>query len=108
MANLKRLFDAGVLVAFGTDSGANPYRIQGFAEHRELELMVKSGLTPLQAIHTATQENARMLHIDNVTGTIEPGKQADLIVLDADPSIDITNTRKIAMIFHHGKQVKPE
>lgn len=107
MANLKKLSNAGAPIAFGTDSGANPYRIQGFAEHRELQLMVEAGLTPLQAIRAATQENARMLHFDKETGTISVGKRADLIVLDADPSKDIKNTRKIAMVFHDGREIKP-
>jgi imidazolonepropionase-like amidohydrolase len=106
MANLKRLQDAGVMVAFGTDSGANPYRIQGFAEHRELQLMVQAGLTPLQAIHSATGVTAQMLHIDTRTGTIQVGKQADLIVLDGNPSQQIGDTEKIAMIFHNGREVK--
>ena len=106
--NLKKLLDAGAPIGFGTDSGANPYRIQGFAEHRELELMVGAGMTPLQAIHSATAVTARMLQIDGMTGTIEKGRQADLIVLDADPTQDIKNTRKIDVVFHGGKQIKPD
>ena len=106
MANLKKLHDEGALVAFGTDSGANPFRIQGFAEHRELELMVEAGLTPGEAIHCATAVNAEMLHVSEKTGTLQTGKEADLLVLDADPSTDIGNTRKIAMIFHKGREVK--
>lgn len=107
MVNLKKLHEApSALIAFGTDSGANPFRIQGFAEHRELELMVQAGMTPLEAIQSATSVTAKMLHIDEKTGTIEVGKQADVIVLNADPSADITNTRKIAMVFHHGQQIR--
>ena len=105
MTNLKRLYDANAPVAFGTDSGANPYRIQGFAEHRELQLMVEAGMPALAALHSATAVNARMLGIDSQTGTIEPGKRADLVVLNADPTADITNTRKIAMVFHNGQRV---
>jgi imidazolonepropionase-like amidohydrolase len=105
MTNLKHLYDANALIAFGTDSGANPYRIQGFAEHRELELMVEAGMPPLAALHSATQVNAKMLGIDSETGTVESGKRADLLVLDADPSSDITNTRRIAMVFHNGRRV---
>ncbi|MDQ2773859.1 MAG: amidohydrolase family protein [Acidobacteriota bacterium] len=105
MANLKTLMNAGARISFGTDSGANPYRIQGWAEHRELELMVEAGMTPLQAIQSATAVNAEMLNIGGKTGTIEKGKQADLIVLDADPAVQITNTRGIHMVFHNGKRV---
>ena len=102
--NLKRLFDAGVNVGFGTDSGALPGRIPGFAEHRELELMVQAGLTPMQAITAATGENAKLLHsLDR--GTIAVGKRADLLVLDADPLVDIRNTQKIFAVYHDGRSV---
>lgn len=107
MVNLKKSHDAGILIAFGTDSGANPFRIQGWAEHRELQLMVAAGLTPIQAIHCATEVTAEMLQIGERTGTVQPGKQADLIVLNADPSADIANTEKIAMVFHNGREVQP-
>jgi imidazolonepropionase-like amidohydrolase len=102
--NLKRLFDAGVNVGFGTDSGALPGRIPGFAEHRELELMVEAGLTPMQAIVAATGENARLLHATD-RGTIAVGKRADLLVLDADPLADIRNTRRIIAVYHDGRSV---
>ena len=62
MKNLKTLYDAGVNIAFGTDSGAVPGRIPGFTEHRELEDLVTARLTPLQAITLATGENGRLLH----------------------------------------------
>jgi len=102
--NLKRLFDAGVNVGFGTDSGALPGRIPGFAEHHELELMVRAGLTPMQAITAATGENAKLLHsLDR--GTIAVGKRADLLVLDADPLIDIRNTQKIFAVYHDGRNI---
>lgn len=102
--NLKKLFDAGVNVGFGTDSGALPGRIPGFAEHRELELMVQAGLTPMQAITAATGENAKLLHVTD-RGTIAVGKRADLLVLDADPLSDIHNTRKIFAVYHDGRNV---
>lgn len=106
--NVKKLHEATVALAFGTDSGANPYRVPGFAEHRELQLLVDAGLSPLEAIRCATQWTAAMLHIDEKTGTIQAGKQADLVVLNGDPSKDIANTEKIEMIFHNGRQVKRE
>ena len=65
-------------------------------------------MKPLEAIHCATEVNAKMLGIADKTGTIQSGKQADLIVLNADPSTEIGNTEKIAMIFHEGRQIKPE
>jgi imidazolonepropionase-like amidohydrolase len=105
--NLKALYDAGVLVGFGTDSGAMPTRIPGFSEHRELEDMVRAGLTPMQAIVCATSGNAALLGIEATRGTLWPGKRADLIVLAANPLDDITNTRSIVTIFHDGRTVAP-
>ena len=105
--NLKTLYDAGVLVGFGTDSGAMPTRIPGFSEHRELEDMVQAGLTPMQAIVCATSSNAMLLGIEATRGTLRPGKRADLIVLAANPLDDITNTRSIVTIFHDGRTVAP-
>ena len=102
--NLKKLFDGGVHVGFGTDSGALPGRIPGFSEHRELELMVQAGLTPMQAITAATGDNAKLLHADD-RGKIAVGKRADLLVLDADPLTDIRNTRKIVAVYHDGRDV---
>ena len=80
--NLKKIYDAGILVALGTDSGAIPIRVQGFAEHVELELMVQAGLTPLQAITVATKNGAELLRISDQYGTLEPGKKANFIVLE--------------------------
>ena len=105
--NLKALYDAGIRVGFGTDSGAMPTRIPGFSEHRELEDMVNAGLTPMQAIVCATRNNAALLNIESMRGTLQPGKRADLIVLAANPLDDITNTRSIVTIFHDGRTVVP-
>jgi len=105
MKNLKTLYDAGVNIGFGTDSGAVPGRIPGFSEHRELEDLVAAGLTPLQAITLATGENGRLLHEINSklsVGLIRDGYSADLIVLAADPSMDVRNTRRIVAVYHHG------
>jgi imidazolonepropionase-like amidohydrolase len=102
--NLKTLFDAGVKVAFGTDSGALPTRVQGFAEHRELQLLVQAGLSPAEAIVCATKNSAEVIGASD-RGTLEPGKKADLLVLDGNPLDDIRNTTKIAMIIHEGKRI---
>jgi imidazolonepropionase-like amidohydrolase len=102
--NLKTLYDAGVKVGFGTDSGAIPIRIPGFAEQRELQLMVESGLTPLQALECATAHAAALLGLSD-RGVLAPGKLADFVVLTANPLDDISNTEKIAAVWHRGKQV---
>ncbi|MGA2371455.1 MAG: amidohydrolase family protein [Candidatus Korobacteraceae bacterium] len=105
--NLKLAYDAGVKVGFGTDSGAIPSRVPGFSEHHELEMMVQSGLTPMQAIMCATKSNAEMLGVEKTTGTLTVGKQADLIVLDGNPLDDIRNTQKIVAVWHGGREVQP-
>jgi imidazolonepropionase-like amidohydrolase len=104
MKNVKALFDAGVNIGFGTDSGATPLRIAGFAEHRELKLLTDAGLTPLQAIQTATKNAAALLHLDD-RGVIAPGKLADLLVVDGDPSKDISAVDHIESVWRRGKQV---
>lgn len=105
--NLKLVYDAGVKVGFGTDSGAIPPRVPGFAEHQELAMMVQSGLTPMQAIECATKTNAELLGIEQMTGTLTVGKQADLIVLDGNPLDDVRNTQKIVAVWHGGREVQP-
>jgi imidazolonepropionase-like amidohydrolase len=103
--NLKKMSDAGVLIALGTDSGAFPIRTQGFTEHLEMELMVQAGLSPMQAITISTKNAARALRIDKEYGTIENGKIADFIILNDNPQNDITSTRKIESVWKAGKQV---
>ena len=106
MKNVKALQDAGVHIAFGTDSGAQPVRVPGWAEHRELELMVRAGLTPMQALTAAGKGSAGMLGLKD-RGTLEPGKKADFLVLDANPLDDIRNTQTLVSIWHGGKEIKP-
>jgi imidazolonepropionase-like amidohydrolase len=101
LRNLKAVFDAGVAVGFGTDSGATPVRIPGFAEHRELSLMVQAGLTPMEALTIATHHAAAALALSD-RGVLLPGKRADLLVLDRDPTEDIDNTRSIRAVWHRG------
>jgi imidazolonepropionase-like amidohydrolase len=105
MRNLKKIYDDGILVALGTDSGATPVRVQGFAEHAELQLMVQAGLTPLQAISVATKNGAQLLRVSDQYGTLEPGKKANFIVLDKDPSQDIHNTQSIRAVWKNGVKV---
>lgn len=105
LTNVKKIHDAGILVALGTDSGAFPIRAQGFSEHLELELLVQAGLTPLQAIKAATKNAATVLKIDKQFGTLEKGKAADFIVLTASPEKEIRNTRNIESVWKDGKEV---
>jgi imidazolonepropionase-like amidohydrolase len=104
MANLKKLHAAGVLIAAGTDA---PYPGDYYGEglHRELELLVEAGLTPLQAITVATQNAAQMLQAESEWGTVETGKRADLLVVRGDPSIRVGDTRNVTMVVLGGKLV---
>jgi imidazolonepropionase-like amidohydrolase len=101
--SLKKLSDAGARIVLGGDTGLqdDPF---GFAEHRELELMVEAGMTPMQAIVAATSSGADFLRLKD-TGILAPGKRADFLVLDDNPLEDITNTRRIAQVFLKGRAV---
>jgi imidazolonepropionase-like amidohydrolase len=96
------LYAAGVPLLGGTDA---PLRnsISGFGLHDELAYFVQAGLTPMRALRTATYEPARYLNALDSLGTIEPGKVADLVLLDGDPLADIRNTRRIAAIVTRGR-----
>ena len=102
--NLKKLSDAGVPIAMGTDTGPTG-RFQGYFELMEIEMMVKAGLTPRQALASATRDAARCMKLDRDLGTIEPGKWADFVVLDANPLTDIANIRRIASVWIAGNKV---
>src|SRR5688572_4602800 len=102
--NLKKLSDAGVPIAMGTDTGPTG-RFQGYFELMEIEMMVKAGLTPRQALASATRDAARCMKLDRELGTIEPGKWADFVVLDANPLTDISNVRRIASVWIAGNRV---
>jgi len=105
--NVKRAQAAGVELAVGTGSGTMLV-FPGAAVHRELQLLVKAGLSPMEAIQSATRNTAQSLGVGNVVGTLESGKQADLIVLRADPLADIRNTEKIEVVMQEGRVVKRE
>jgi len=92
----------GVPILAGTDT-ANPFCFPGFSLHDELTLLVKAGLTPMDALQAATRNAADYLGMLNSFGTVETGKTADLLLLDADPLADITNTQKIAGVVMGGK-----
>jgi imidazolonepropionase-like amidohydrolase len=105
LLNLKKIYQHGIKVALGTDSGATPVRAQGFSEHLEMELMTEAGLTPLEAISCATQSGSRLLRIDDQYGTLKIGKKANFIVLLNDPTDNIRNTRSISSVWKEGVEV---
>jgi imidazolonepropionase-like amidohydrolase len=102
--SLKRIGDAGILIAMGTDAGPFPERFQGFFEHVEMAMMVEAGLAPAQVLRAATMDAARAMRIEGV-GRVAPGAWADLLVLNQDPLRDIRNTRDIASVWIAGNMV---
>lgn len=102
--NVRRMADAGVTIAMGTDTGPVG-RFQGYFELMELELMVKAGLTPRQALQSAWGDAARCLKLERELGTLEPGKWGDFVVLEADPLADISNVRRIHGVWIAGNRV---
>jgi imidazolonepropionase-like amidohydrolase len=94
---------AGVPLMAGTDTAAGVYVMPGFSLHQELEMFVKAGLTPLEALQTATINPAKFLGRTGDLGTVEKGKLADLVLLDANPLDDIRNTTKISAVVLAGR-----
>jgi imidazolonepropionase-like amidohydrolase len=105
MRNLKTLSDAGITIAMGTDSGGGPGRFQGYFEHMELEYETKAGLSPMQALVSATSGAAKTINISKQVGTLQKGKLADFLVLTANPLDDIKNTRAIESVWIGGVRV---
>lgn len=99
---VKALHDSGVPIVAGTDEG-----IPGHSLHREIELYVEAGMTPLAALQAATIVPARAMKLDAELGTVEPGKRADLVVLDADPLDAIANIRKVRWTISSGRLFDP-
>ena len=104
--NLKKLVDAGIKFGFGTDSGGalDRYFLQGWFEHRQMELMRDAGLTPRQIIQSFSKNNAEILGIAKDFGTLEKGKAADLLLLTKNPLDDITNMRALDAVYLGGKK----
>ena len=103
-ASFKRALAAGVKIAAGTDAGGSPVR-HGFIV-REVELMVQLGMTPKAALESATSVAANLMGIQDLVGTIEVGKQADMVLIDGDPHADPGALRQIWAVFQGGRRVR--
>jgi imidazolonepropionase-like amidohydrolase len=103
--NLLALKRAGVRIALGTDSGA-ANRFQGYFEHMELELMVKAGMSPLEALVAATGDAAACMKQAGSIGTIQPGASADFGVYAANPLVDIRNTKTLQSVWVAGEELR--
>lgn len=103
MRNIAEMHKTGMTLLAGSDIGA-PLLVPGFSLHDELALMVsKAGMTPLQALQAATISAARVAGLADSLGTVETGKLADLVLLDANPLTDISNTRRIYAVVANGR-----
>ena len=99
----KMFYDMGGLLTVGTDPTGNGGTLAGYGNWRAIELLVENdGFTPLEAIKIATQNGAVALGFDKTIGTIEAGKSADLLIIDGDPSKNISDIRKVLFVFKNG------
>jgi len=98
-----KLAKAGAKIALGSDTGIQDHPF-GITDHRELELLVEAGMTPMQTLVAATSTSAAYLELAD-QGALAAGKRANFMVLDANPLDDITNTRRIAAVYVNGRQV---
>jgi len=98
------LLNAGVLVGLGTDP-LFPGMFHGEAMHYEMEIWSREGIDPLQVIRAATHDNARILQIEDQVGAVRPGLKADLLVVEGNPAVRITDTRRIVAVLKDGKIV---
>jgi len=104
----KKLADTGVLVGIGTDT---PYlnNWSGESVYREMELWVNEiGISPLRTLQAATSDNAKILKVDDRTGSIQVGIEADLLIVEGNPATNISDTRNIHYVINNGKIVNRE
>ena len=105
-----RHHDAGVPIAMGTDSGGWPHMpnmFHGVTALREMELMAEAGMTPAEVLRSATVTPARMMGIEDLVGTVEVGKRADLIVVRGDPLSNISALRELEWVIKDGELRRP-
>jgi len=100
-ANLKRVRDAGIPIAMGTDAG-NPLTLHGVSVYAEMEAMQAAGMTASEVLVAATRNGARAMGRGKDLGTVEKGKLADLVIVGADPTADIANLRKVKHVVRGG------
>jgi imidazolonepropionase-like amidohydrolase len=102
LAVIGALHKGGVTIVPGSDTG-----LVGYGLHRELELYVEAGMTPLEAIQSATIVSARAMKLDRDSGTIEVGKRADMILVDGDPLARISDLRRVSQVIANGRVFDP-
>jgi imidazolonepropionase-like amidohydrolase len=102
LETVRILHQAGVPIVVGTDQA-----VPGYSVDREMELYVKAGFTPMEAIQAATVVPAKVMGLEKDSGTIEPGKRADVIIVDGNPVENISDIRKVSAVFSAGKMFEP-
>ncbi|MEP7366068.1 MAG: amidohydrolase family protein [Acidobacteriota bacterium] len=105
MRNLKKVSDAGIRIAMGTDTGALPERFQGYFEHLELDMIAQAGLTNAQVLRATTSDAAACMNRPAITATLVPNAPADFLVLGANPLTDIRNIHKLDSVWIAGNRV---
>ena len=103
----KLLHDSGIMLTAGTDAN-NPWIPAGESFHRELKLLADSGISNSDVLKIATINGAKLLDIDHRTGSVVEGKEADLVLLNKNPLVDILNTRSVEYVIINGKVLNPE
>jgi imidazolonepropionase-like amidohydrolase len=100
---LRRLHTAGITIVAGTDQA-----VPGYSLHREMEIYVEAGFTPLAVLQSATLLAAQAAGVEQESGSVEPGKRGDVLLLDADPLKDTHNTRRVWRTVATGVVYEPE
>jgi len=104
MENVSRLHAAGAIIGCGTDSGGGPFAVFGRICD-EIDYLLEAGLSPFEALRSATMVNARILHLDDKLGTLEPGKLADFVALEGNPLADIKALRRVKKVVKEGEVI---
>jgi imidazolonepropionase-like amidohydrolase len=102
-----RMHDKGIPIGAGTDAPLG-LSVPGYSLHSELEMLVRAGLSPLEALQSATVRPAEYFSLQDEMGSIDVGKKADMVLLDANPLDDITNTKKISAVVTKGTLLTEE
>jgi imidazolonepropionase-like amidohydrolase len=98
----RAFYKAGGILASGVDPTGNGGALFGFGDQRNVELLVEGGFAPVEAIQVATSNGAKALGIFKETGSIEVGKNGDLVLIDGNPAANIADIRKVELVFHNG------
>jgi hypothetical protein len=107
LQNLRTVWDAGITVVMGTDAG-NIGTLHGPSVFREMALMQEAGLTPLQVLRAATSNGARVARREDEMGAIVPGRLADMVILDADPTATVDNLSRVYRVIKGGTVFDPD